>query len=125
MTVRTAADLAAVDLSTPEYHRPRVLGGPGGTVVVNAAELGATLRRFLDSGADMVHRGGWWELRSRTAGVTASGETFDELAAAAIRALRSEVDAVDPLGTHAHPLTWLVRLSSDDELRGWLRIPTS
>jgi hypothetical protein len=92
--------------------------------MVNAETLASMLRRLVPSYADIVPTANWWTLRCFGDRIVVGGENFDELGVRAVAEVRQFINAADPDRRSTSPLVWLVRLSSDRDLRAWLNIPT-
>jgi hypothetical protein len=121
----TAGQIVAVPAQRVPHRRPADLGdAEGPSVMVNAETLASMLRRLVPSNADVVPGAGWWTLRCFGDRIVVGGEDFDQLGTRAVSALRQFINEVDPDRRTASPLVWLVRLSSDRDLRAWLNIPT-
>jgi hypothetical protein len=97
----------------------------GASVLVNAETLASMLRGLVPSQADVAPGDGWWTLRCFGGRISVQGDDFDQLAGRAVTALRRYVNEADPDRRSTSPVVWLVRLSSDRDLRRWLNIPTS
>jgi hypothetical protein len=108
----------------PNRRAPDLGDDAGPSVIVNAATLAAMLRDLVPSRADVAPSGGWWSLRCFGGRIVVGAEDFDSLAGQAITAVRHHVNELDPDRRSASALVWLVRLSTDRELRRWLNIPT-
>ena len=122
----TAGEMLAVPAQRIPHRRPADLGdAEGPSVMVNAETLASMLRRLVPSQADVMHIEGWWTLRCFGDRIVVGGEDFDELGAQAVAAVRQFINAADPDRRSTSPLVWLVRLSSDRDLRAWLNIPAT
>ncbi|WP_336276026.1 hypothetical protein [Nocardioides sp. B-3] len=94
---------------------------------VDADRLAHFLRGVRPARAELASEAGGWSLFLTGVPVAATGDSVDEVMDAAVDALRDYAEAwVDRLRTAPnHRDSWspvqLVELSSDDELKSWLR----